>query len=112
MVAALALPDRLATLAAFTAESVAAGLGLAGTRVTTLVVAGGGARNATLLAFLAARTGAPVTTAAIHGLDGDFLEAQAFAYLAVRRCRAMPSTFPTTTGSPHPVVCGDLAGIA
>jgi anhydro-N-acetylmuramic acid kinase len=107
-VSGLALADQVATLTAFTAETVAAGLRLAGVPVSTVVVSGGGARNPTLLAMIAARCGAEVRTAALLGFDGDFLEAQAFAYLAVRRLRGLPSTWPTTTGAPNPVVCGDV----
>jgi anhydro-N-acetylmuramic acid kinase len=40
------------------------------------------------------------------GWDGDALEAQAFAYLAVRALRALPITFPSTTGAPAPLTGG------
>ena len=39
---------------------------------------------------------------------GDMLEAQAFAYLAVRSRRGLPLTFPTTTGAPRPMTGGQL----
>ena len=39
------------------------------------------------------------------GLDGDMLEAQAFAYLAVRVLRGLPTSAPSTTGC-HQPVCG------
>ena len=47
------------------------------------------------------------------GWDGDALEAQAFAYLAVRSLRGLPLSLPTTTGAPRPVRGGRLfrAGI-
>lgn len=109
----LSFADRVATLTAFTAEGVAAGLRLAGGGVKTVIVAGGGARNATLLKMIAERAGVEVVTAGTVGFDADFLEAQAFAFLAVRRLENLPSTWPTTTGAPHPVVCGDvIAGVA
>jgi anhydro-N-acetylmuramic acid kinase len=104
----LALPDRLATLAAFTAEAIAVGLRLAAPKLSTLIVSGGGAHNPVLLAGIADRTGATVQTASEIGLDSDFTEAQAFAYLAVRRLRGEPSTFPATTGCPDPIVCGEV----
>ncbi|WP_207620730.1 anhydro-N-acetylmuramic acid kinase, partial [Oharaeibacter diazotrophicus] len=75
----------------------------------TVVVVGGGARNRKLLAMLAARTGATVVPAGDAGFDGDFVEAQAFAHLAVRRLRGLPATFPGTTGVPAPTVGGDVA---
>jgi anhydro-N-acetylmuramic acid kinase len=42
------------------------------------------------------------------GWDGDALEAQAFAFLAVRSLRGLPLTFPTTTGAPRPLSGGRL----
>jgi anhydro-N-acetylmuramic acid kinase len=100
--------DRVATLTAFTAEAVAAGLRLAGVPVGTMIVAGGGARNRTLVAMLAARAGVEVMVAGKVGFDANFLEAQAFAFLAERRLKGLPSTWPTTTGAPSPVVCGEV----
>jgi anhydro-N-acetylmuramic acid kinase len=59
--------------------------------------------------MLASRTNAEVVTAEAVGLSVDFMEAQAFAYLAVRRIRGLPSSFPGTTGVAIPVVAGDMA---
>jgi anhydro-N-acetylmuramic acid kinase len=42
------------------------------------------------------------------GWDGDALEAQAFAYLAIRSVRGLPLSLPGTTGAPHPVRGGRL----
>jgi anhydro-N-acetylmuramic acid kinase len=100
--------DRVATLTAFTAEAVAAGLRLASQPVSTVIVAGGGARNATLLDMIARRAGVEVKVAGKVGFDADFLEAQAFAFLAQRRLEGLPSTWPRTTGTPKPVVCGEV----
>jgi anhydro-N-acetylmuramic acid kinase len=52
---------------------------------------------------------ARVTTADAIGWSADALEAQAFAYLAVRSLNGLPLTFPTTTGVPHPMPGGVLA---
>lgn len=98
----------MATLTAFTAEAVAAGLRLASQPVSTVIVAGGGARNATLLDMIARRAGVEVKVAGKVGFDADFLEAQAFAFLAQRRLEGLPSTWPRTTGTPKPVVCGEV----
>ena len=43
------------------------------------------------------------------GADGDALEAQAFAFLAVRTLCGLPISFPTTTGAPGPLCGGRLA---
>ena len=53
---------------------------------------------ATLMAMLAARLGAPVAPVEAVGWDGDALEAQAFAYLAVRSVEGLPLSLPSTTG--------------
>jgi anhydro-N-acetylmuramic acid kinase len=42
------------------------------------------------------------------GWDGDALEAQAFAFLAVRSLRGLPLTFPGTTGVPRPLTGGKV----
>lgn len=105
----LALADALATLAAFTAESVARGAGHLPERPALWVVAGGGARNPTLLKMLRERLRAEVTTADEVGLSADALEAQAFAVLAVRSLKGLPLTYPGTTGAPRPMTGGVLA---
>ena len=50
-----------------------------------------------------------VKTADAAGWSVDSLEAQAFAYLAVRSLRGLPITFPTTTGAPRPLTGGVVA---
>jgi anhydro-N-acetylmuramic acid kinase len=45
-------------------------------------------------------------TADIAGFSSDFMEAQAFAYLAARRLRDLPVTFPGTTGVSEALVGG------
>ena len=63
-----------------------------------LLVCGGGRHNATLMAMLAAVLPCAVTPVEAVGLDGDMLEAQAFAFLAVRVARGLPTSCPGTTG--------------
>jgi len=50
-----------------------------------------------------------VTPAEAAGMDGDAVEAEAWAYLAVRSLKALPITFPGTTGVPKPMTGGVLA---
>ena len=54
--------------------------------------------NGTMMQMLAERVDAPVEPVEAVGLDGDMLEAQAFAYLAVRVLRDLPTSAPGTTG--------------
>ena len=60
------------------------------------------------MALLAERLTAPVGPVEDHGWNGDALEAQAFAYLAIRSVLGLPLTLPTTTGVPAPTTGGVL----
>lgn len=75
------------------------------------IVCGGGRKNPHILADLregAASRGAAVILAEDAGFDGDAMEAEAWAYLAVRSLKGLPLTFPTTTGCRTPVSGGVL----
>ena len=77
--------DGAATLTAITAASVARAVSVLPRPPTTWIVAGGGTRNPTLMRMIAERLApANVETAGAVGWSADALEAQAFAYLAVR----------------------------
>ena len=99
-----------ATLTALTAAAVARIVPHLPRAPKTWIVAGGGARNPTLMRMLAERLApAQVETGHAAGWSVDSLEAQAFAYLAVRSLRGLPITFPGTTGAPRPLTGGVLA---
>lgn len=67
------------------------------------VLCGGGRRNPHIVADMRAGSGdAQVLLAEEVDLDGDAMEAEAWAYLAIRSVRQMPLTFPTTTGCRQP----------
>jgi anhydro-N-acetylmuramic acid kinase len=105
----LGLEDAAATLTAFSADCVAAALPHLPTRPARWLVCGGGRLNATLMRMLSDRLGAPVEPVEAAGFDGDMLEAQAFAYLAVRALRGLPISAPGTTGCRAPVSGGRIA---
>ena len=107
-VAELADADGAATLAAFTVEATAAALRCVPAAPLRWIVAGGGRRNATLMARLAQRLNAPVEPIETIGFDGDALEAQCFAYLGLRVRRGLPISLPTTTGVPAAMTGGVL----
>lgn len=108
-VANLSTEDGAATLAAFTARTIAKGVALAG-GAQRIVVAGGGAHNPVLLARIAdAAAPVPVSTAADLGWSVDFLEAEAFAFLAARSLAGLPLSYPDTTGVPAPMPGGRIA---
>lgn len=108
-VASLSLEDAAATLTAFTAASVGKLLPLLPRPPQSLIVCGGGARNPILVRELVQRLPCRVTTADVCGWSADSMEAQAFAYLAVRSKLGLAYTFPTTTGAAAPLSGGVLA---
>ena len=105
-VAALSPADGAATLTAMTAASIARAGEQFPAPANMWIIAGGGRRNGTLMAMIAARVAAPVAPAEAVGMDGDALEAEAWAYLAVRSLKGLPLTFPGTTGAPAPLTGG------
>jgi len=104
----LSLADGAATLTAFSAAAVARGMEHLVERPTRIYAAGGGRRNATLMRMLGAYTRADVRPVDELGWDGDALEAQGFAYMAVRHMKGLPISFPGTTGAPQPMTGGVL----
>src|SRR5580658_1797984 len=99
-----------ATLTALTAAAVARVVPLLPRPPKIWIVAGGGARNPTLMRMLGERLApAQVEAADAAAWSVDSLEAQAFAYLAVRSLRHLPITFPGTTGIGEALTGGVLA---
>jgi anhydro-N-acetylmuramic acid kinase len=113
--ASLALPamapaDGAATLTALTAAAIARVVPLLPKPPRSWIVAGGGARNLTMLRMLRERL-APATVEAAEALgwSGDAIEAQAFGFLAARGLKGLPLSYPTTTGVPIPMTGGLIA---
>jgi len=104
------IADGAATLSALTAAAVARVVPHLPAAPRGWIVAGGGARNPTLMRMLAERLRpATVETADAVGWSSQAIEAQAFAYLAVRTLNGLPITFPATTGVKQPLPGGVLA---
>jgi anhydro-N-acetylmuramic acid kinase len=104
--AGLSLEDGAATLTAFTAASIARAREHFPEQPHLWVISGGGRRNKTLMAMIAERVEAAVAPAEAAGMNGDAMEAEAWAYLAVRSLHGLPITFPGTTGAPKPLSGG------
>ncbi len=104
----LSLADGAATLTEMSAASVAAALRHFPAPPREWLVCGGGRHNPALMAALASLLAVPVRPVEAVGWDGDALEAQAFAYLAVRSVLGLPLSLPTTTGAPRPMSGGRL----
>jgi anhydro-N-acetylmuramic acid kinase len=106
VVEGLSLEDGAATLAAFTVASVALSRAHMSASPVRWLVTGGGRHNATLMRGLREALGVPVDPVEDVGWQGDVLEAQAFAFLAVRSLRGLPLSLPGTTGVPAPMPGG------
>lgn len=100
--------DGAATLAAFTIASAAAAVGQVPKRPLRWLVTGGGRLNGHFMRGLAAALGVPVDPVEAVGWNGDYLEAQCFAYLALRSLKGLPLSLPSTTGVPRPMTGGDF----
>jgi anhydro-N-acetylmuramic acid kinase len=109
LVDGLSTEDGAATLTAFTSEAVALARAHFPEQPALWIVSGGGRKNRTLMSMIAARVENAVVPSEAIGVDGDSLEAEAWAYLAVRSLRKLPITFPGTTGAPEPLTGGVLA---
>ena len=105
----LSVEDGAATLTAFTASSVAKALDILPVRPKRIVVCGGGRKNPYMMKELAKRTGAEILLAETVGLRGDAVEAECFAFLAVRSKRDLSISFPLTTGVKEPLRGGKTA---
>jgi anhydro-N-acetylmuramic acid kinase len=102
--------DGAATLTAFTAAAIARVVPLLPKEPKNWIVAGGGARNLTMLRMLRECL-APATVRAADtlGWASDAIEAQAFGFLAARGLKGLPLSYPATTGVPFPMTGGVIA---
>lgn len=102
----LSTPDGAATLTAFTAACVRASAAHLPEEPAEWIVVGGGRQNPAMMEALQKALDAEVCEAESVGWRGDHLEAECFAYLAVRSLRKLPLSFPKTTRAPRPLQGG------
>lgn len=101
--------DGAATLTAFVGASVGKAIDRLPQRPSTLVICGGGRKNTAIVESIRSRAGVAAPLAEDLGWRGDAVEAECFAYLAVRASRNLPISFPNTTGVPTPASGGRIA---
>ena len=106
LVADLSTEDGAATLLEFTAASIARARDLLPAPPLRWLVTGGGRHNPALMAAVRRQLAAPLEPVEAVGWNGDALEAQAFAYLAVRSIYGLPLSYPQTTGVRQPMPGG------
>ena len=110
----LSLEDGAATLTDFTAKIIETGLfsflSKAKDNLLRVLVCGGGRKNTNLIERIKTRTPKNLIIQPIddYGIDGDYVESQAFAYLAIRSFLKLPISFPDTTGCKEPTTGGIL----
>ena len=110
----LSLEDGAATLTDFTARIIGAALFTLipneKEKFFKVLICGGGRKNKTLLNKIKNRTLKNIELQPIddYGVDGDFVESQAFAYLAIRSLINEPISFPDTTGCSKPSIGGKI----
>ena len=101
--------DVQATLLALSVRTIADALRAAQPHTQRVIACGGGVHNPLLMAALgAAMPGSVVESSAMHGLDPDFVEAMAFAWLARETLAGRPGNLPAVTGAAGPRVLGAI----
>ena len=105
----LSVENGAATLAAFTTLAAVYTLNDMREKPRSVIICGGGRHNKGMMWMLREHLDATVKTSEEVGWNSDAIEAQAFAYLAVRAKWKMPISFPTTTGAPKPMTGGRVA---
>ena len=109
----LSLEDGAATLTKFTANIIGEAISLFLKKellIKNILICGGGRKNKFLLKNISKFFDSKMKIKLIddYGLDGDFIESQAFAFLAIRSYLNLPITFPNTTGCKKPCSGGEL----
>ncbi len=103
----LSLKDGAATLTEYTAEVFSDSLGYFFQK-PVVILTGGGRKNKFLIKRIKEKILYPIKLIDDYGINGDFIESQAFAYLAIRNYLGLPISFPETTGCKKPCVGGIL----
>ena len=110
----LSLEDGAATVTEFTgkllADAILNYISKLHSKPRKILICGGGRKNLTLINCIKdnMNIGDIVENIDNYGIDGDFIESQAFAYLAIRSFLNLPISFPKTTGCIHPCTGGKL----
>ena len=100
----LSLKDGAATLVRYTAHQILFHFFI---RKEKIILCGGGRKNKFLVRVIKSGN-SNVKLIDDYGIDGDFVESQAFAYLAIRSFLGLPITFPNTTGCKEPCTGGEI----
>ena len=110
----MSFEDGVATLTDFTASIISEELSLtlndSKSKVNNILLCGGGRKNKVLIEKIKSYLQSDINLKLIddYKIDGDFIESQAFAFLAIRSILTLPISFPSTTGCIKPCIGGEL----
>jgi len=110
----LSLKDGATTLTDFTASIIGSSLTSIlsnfKNKIPKVLVCGGGRKNKVLIEKIKKNTSPELIIQSIddYGVDGDYVESRAFAFLAIRSIKKLPISFPGTTGCTKPVSGGEI----
>jgi anhydro-N-acetylmuramic acid kinase len=100
--------DGMATLCNLTADTISVALQELNPLPKAVLISGGGRHNNLLLTLIKNKTNSNIFKIDDYNFDGDFVESELIAYLAARCLNNLPSTYPFTTGTKFPTICGRL----
>ena len=100
--------DIMATLVAFTVETIAISLDLLPKKIRNIIITGGGYRNSYLMKRLKQRIDINFIDEESIDIDFDFIESELIAFLSARSFYNLPITYPSTTGTSKPTIGGKI----
>ena len=104
----LSLQDSVTTLSELTSITIVNALNFFSVKPKEIILCGGGRKNKYIFERIKKLSNILTNTIDEYKIDGDFIESQAFAYLAIRSYLKKPISFPGTTGVIKPITGGDI----
>ena len=104
----LSLKDSVATLSELTSLSIVNALNFFSSMPAEIILCGGGRKNKYIFERIKKLSNTTTNNIDNYKINGDFIESQAFAYLAIRGFLKKPISFPETTGVPRPTIGGNI----
>ena len=104
----LSLEDAVATLSELTSLTIVNVMNFFTTKPNEIILCGGGRKNKYIFKRIKKLSNISTKNINDYKIDGDFIESQAFAYLAIRSFLKKPISFPETTGVSKPLIGGSL----
>ena len=104
----MSLEDGCATLTKLIGENISKAIKLLPKKPERIIASGGGRKNLSIMNAISKSTNIKCEGIEKYGLRGDAIEAEAFAFLAVRSLKKLPLSFPSTTGVTNPLTGGKI----